>query len=237
MINTRRKTLSSIVVLMLVMSVSACSTIKRTLAGRDGVDYQRNQAIKQLEVPPDLTKPEFDDAFELPAVGVISAVSLKNGTPHPQEATSARNTGDRKARSKLASGDLSSIRSVAGKTVLLVNDTYPRSLILTEIMANKMGFSTISKSPARDVITVKYTGDNVAVDSAGRGFLNKTRYFLSRGLGESADNALINGETYRISISNEQGNAIVRVTSKSGEALPEAKHAKIISLLNSTFNG
>ncbi|MEH6457567.1 MAG: hypothetical protein V7749_14655 [Cocleimonas sp.] len=227
MINVHRKTLSTTLILMAVISLSACSAANkiRGFIGDDaGVDYQKNQSIKQLEIPPDLTQPEFDKSFELPT-GIISAVSLKNGTAMPQ----ANSSNARAVRR----GELSNIRTVAGKTVLLVNDTYPRSLILTEIMLTRMGFSTVSKSSSGDVITAKYNGADVTVDGKKKGFFSKAKSLV--GLGGGNNKALSSGKMYRVSIINEQGSPIVRVAPVTG-GLSDAANTKIITLLNNSFN-
>ena len=233
MINTHRKTLSLLLTLLMVGSLSACSTftkLRGALSDDGGINYQNNQAVKKLEVPPDLTQPEFDTAFELPT-GVISAVSLKNGTAN----TATINTVNTTTNSNVGvvrRGDLSSVRTISGKTVLQVNDTYPRSLILTEIMLTRMGFSTVSKSATGDVITAKYNGGDVTVDGKRKGLFSRAKSLV--GLGKD-NKALTSGKTYRFTVSNEQGSPIVRVAPNTG-SLSDAGHAKIINLLNNAFN-
>jgi len=236
MINVHRKTLSITLVLMAIMSLSACSAANkiRGFIGNDsGVDYQKNQSIKKLEIPPDLTQPEYDKSFELPT-GIISAVSFKNGTAMPRQGI-ANSTAANSNVSASRRGDLSSIRTVAGRTVLQVNDTYPRSLVLTEIMLTRMGFNTVSKSSAGDVITAKYNGIDVTVDGKPKGWFSKAKGLVGLGRGDS-NKALVQGKTYRISIKNEQGSAIVRFAPVAGIGLSDAAHAKIIALLNNAFN-
>lgn len=231
MINMYRKTVSITLFLAMVIGLSACSGLTKIKGalGNDGTaNYQNNQSIKELEIPPDLTKPEFDKSFELPA-GIVSAVSLKNKTAVPQQ--DVTNTAEANT-STIRKGDLSSIITIAGKTVLKVNDTYPRSLILTEIMLTRMNFSTVSKSSAGDVITARYDGSDVTVDGQRKGLFNKLKSLVSGG----GDNkALVSGKSYRVTIKNEQGSATVSIAPTAG-ILSNAAHTKIITLLNSTFN-
>ena len=238
MINIHHKTLFVATSLLLLLNLSGCSAANkvRGLIGDDsGVDYQKNKSIKLLEIPPDLTKPEFDRAFDLPT-GIVSAVSLKNGTAMPQSKTSVagNNVG------AIRKGDLSSIRTVSGKTVLVVNDSYPRSLVLTEIMLTRMGFSTISKSPSGDVITAKYNGADVAViESTSGGWLSGLKNIVTFGSERrkiNANKALLSGKTYRIKILNENGLPVVSVVRADIVNISDAGHAKIISLLNNAFN-
>ncbi len=232
MTNAHHKTLLITTALMLGISLSGCSAANkiRGFIGDDGgVDYQKNKSIKQLEVPPDLTQPEFDRAFDLPT-GIVSAVSLKNGTAMPQLNATNFNSNVGTARR----GDLSSIRTVAGKTVLQVNDTYPRALILTEIMLTRMGFSTASKSSSGDVITAKYNGSDVTVDGKRKGFFSKAKSLV--GLGGENNKALTRGESYRVTVKNEKGSPIVRIAPTASKVLSAAANTKVITLLNSAFN-
>ncbi len=232
MINVQRNTQSIFVILVAVLGLTGCSavsSVKEYINDRGSLDYQKNQSVKQLEIPPDLTTPEFDKAFELPT-GVISAVSLKNGGTGTIQGSNTTNSNVGAVRS----GDLSSIRSIAGRSVLQVNDTYPRSKILTEIMLNRMGFTTLSKSSTGDSITAKYGGPTVTVDGKRRGFLSKARGLV--GLGGADNNALISGESYRVTIRLEQGAPIVRFARTNAKSISNAAHAKIITLLNNSFN-
>lgn len=243
MINVRCKTLTIPFILMMIGSLSACSGLSKlrgALSDDGGVNYQNNQAVKQLEVPPDLTQPEFDNSFELPT-GVVSAVSLKNGTANMSTNQVSANTSSTNGNvGDVRKGDLSSIKTLAGKTVLQINDTYPRSLVLTEIMLTRMGFQTVSKSSAGDVITVKYTGSDVAAtDAQSTGFFSKFKNIVTFGSERrklNSNQALISGKNYRATVSNEQGSAIVRFTRADGGSISDAGHAKIITLLNSAFN-
>lgn len=232
MINLQRKTIFIILVLIAILGLSACSTvgkIKGVLNDRGSLDYQKNQAIKDLQIPPDLTTPEFDKAFELPT-GVISAVSLKNGGSGSIQGTGVTSNSNVGA---VRSGDLSSIRTIAGRSVLKVNDTYPRSLVLTEIMLTRIGFTTLSKSSAGDSITARYNGSNITVNGKRTGFFSKAKGLV--GLGRD-NNALINGESYRVTIKNEQGSPIVRFARVNAKGISNAAHEKIITLLNNAFN-
>lgn len=233
MINAQYKTLSIALVLISAVGLSACSTIgkvKEFVNDRGSLDYQKNQSVKQLEIPPDLTTPEFDKAFELPK-GVISAVSLNNGGTGAlvTSSTAANNSNVGAVRS----GDLSTIRTIGGRSVLQVNDTYPRAKILTEIMLTRMGFSTLSKSSAGDSITAKYGGPTVTSDGKRQGFFSKAKGLV--GLG-SDNTALKSGENYRVTIRNEQNTPIVRVERADAKSISNAGNTKIISLLNNAFN-
>ncbi len=217
---------------MVIMSLSACSKIKSAMDESSNVNYQNNQEIKKLEVPPDLTKPEFDEAFELPT-GTISAVSLQNGTAMPKSVgvSSTQNSVNSGASRR---GDLSSIKTISGKTLLQVNDTYPRSLVLTEIMLVRMGFSIISKSATGNVITAKYNGSDVTIDGKKIGFLNKAKSLV--GLSGNDNKALINGQSYKFRVQDQQPSPLISVSQASGKVLSEAAHTKIVTLLNTAFN-
>ncbi len=62
-----------------LMSVSACSVVDNFVdTKKNRVNYQNNKSVKALDFPPDLTAPEFDMAFVLPADGVASAAAMDN---------------------------------------------------------------------------------------------------------------------------------------------------------------
>ena len=229
MFNMQRKTSLVFILTIASLGLSACSAIdnlQSRLSDKPSADYQNNRSVKDLEIPPDLTKPEFDKAFELPK-GVISAASLNSGGSgvlSSENANAAR------------SGDLSTIRTVSNRSVLQINDTYSRALIMTEIMLRRMAFSTVSKSPSGNVITVKYNGANVNVDgSASAGLLGRVKNVFSSG-GFDANQVLVNGKNYLVDISAAQGAPIVTFKRADGSEISNQAHAKIISLLNEAFN-
>lgn len=228
MINAHSKTISITMILMAVISLSACSTVSKIsglIGEAGGVDYQNNKSVKNLEIPPDLTRPEFDRAFALPA-GTFSAVALKNG-----EYRNLPNSGF-----AAYSGEASSIIEVAGKTALRVNSTYANSLKSTEKHLSEMGFTIVSKSPAGDVITAKYTGEDILVSDRKIPSFLKNIYLGSDRRKVKFNTALTQGNTYRVSIKNDKGTPTVRFAQNDGKSIPDDAHSKIIRLLNTAFN-
>lgn len=63
-----------IVVLLLVLLVTAC-------VAREPGFYKHSPSVPMLEIPPDLTKPEFEDSFDVPQIGKLltSKVTLSEG--------------------------------------------------------------------------------------------------------------------------------------------------------------
>lgn len=66
-------------VLILVSGITACSAVDNVMDTKKTINYKNNQSVKTLDFPPDLTAPEFDMAFSLPADGVVSASQLEKG--------------------------------------------------------------------------------------------------------------------------------------------------------------
>ena len=221
-------------IVLVASGISACSAVdkfKGALSDRGNVDYQNNRSIKALEVPPDLTTPQFDKSFELPSTGVVSAVSLKNGgTGVVQNTVSSSGvSGSGIPRTKV----LSMVRTLGDQAVLQVNDSYPRSVILTEIMLTRMNFTILNKSLADGILNVRYNGNDVPLSGRSSGLLAKTKGLL--GLSES-NNALSKGQTYRVSVQNQKDFPIVRFASVSAKPLSVGAHTRIINLLNAEFN-
>ena len=62
--------------LFILMNISGCSVVDNFMDTKNRINYKNNSSVKALEFPPDLTAPEFDMAFALPADGVVNASSL-----------------------------------------------------------------------------------------------------------------------------------------------------------------
>ncbi len=80
MTQSNNKSLQLFIALFMLVSLSACSKVDNFLdtTNNSKLDYKNNQTVKKLDFPPDLTAPEYDMAFVLPANGVVSASSISN---------------------------------------------------------------------------------------------------------------------------------------------------------------
>jgi outer membrane protein assembly factor BamC len=77
----KRKSSQLLMLLFVLVNVSACSVVDNFMdTKRSKLDYKNNETVKSLDFPPDLTAPEFDMAFVLPANGVVSASAMNNGS-------------------------------------------------------------------------------------------------------------------------------------------------------------
>ena len=232
MIKLQNNTASLLLAIFVVTNLAACSAFNKVtgmLSDKKTVNYENNASVKDLEFPPDLTAPEFDKEFELPPT-TVSAVAVANGSTFRPTAAVGVNT-------QVRSGELATMRTIGGETVLQINDTYPRALVLTDIMLVRMGFTVLSRNAAGNVYRVQYNGSDVSTgEKSGKvsGFFNRAKSIV--GLGASNDKALVKGQIYQASISNQQGLAIVRFTSDAGQPLASLAHTKIITLLNDEFN-
>ena len=227
------------IIFLLISSLSACSKIRGVFSDdANSVNYQNNASVKNLEFPPDLTAPKFDKEFELPK-GVVSAVSLKSGGRVPAQTYNSTSGGlpNNVQSYSTRTGALASIKTQGGETLLQVNDTYQRAQILTSIMLERMSFTVLSRDPASGILSVRYNGSDVDVGEPKRGvsgFFNSAKGML--GMSNANDKALVSGETYRVSVLNQQGAPLVRIARASGSPLSTAANAKIITMLNNEFN-
>ena len=77
----RNKTLQLLMLTFILVNISACSIVDNFVdTKKSDLDYKSNASVKTLDFPPDLTAPEFDMAFVLPADGVVSASSIEGGS-------------------------------------------------------------------------------------------------------------------------------------------------------------
>ncbi|WP_051543457.1 outer membrane protein assembly factor BamC [Thiothrix lacustris] len=68
----------SVVVLGSVLALSACSGLNIDSVG-ERVDYKNNKSINSLEVPPDLSAPDYDSTYATIPGGSVSAAALTSG--------------------------------------------------------------------------------------------------------------------------------------------------------------
>ncbi len=201
--------------LFVISGVTACSTINNTAdkvsslftGKKTKARYENNKSVKDLEFPPDLTAPEFDNAFALPT-GTVSASSINSG----DSTSSYTNTvpvQTAATASKPRSANLSTIKKQGNDSYLQINDKYERALLLTEIILERMQFTVVNKMLATGELNVLYQGTNPA---------------------------LVKGGNYRVSVLNAQGVPLVRIAKSEGTVLTTEQHARIISILNSEFN-
>ncbi len=81
MIDRSKKKLSMLLILGLsLLGASACSTVDNFMDTSNRINYRNNKAVKLLDFPPDLTAPEYDMAFTIPADGVVRASNVNNQT-------------------------------------------------------------------------------------------------------------------------------------------------------------
>jgi len=62
-----------IIIGSLLFLSTGCSTVDSVMDTTNAINYKKSNSVKTLEFPPDLTAPEFDRAFTLPASGGVSA--------------------------------------------------------------------------------------------------------------------------------------------------------------------
>jgi uncharacterized lipoprotein len=209
----------------IVLALSACSRINNFLDSKVSVNYGNNTSVKALEIPPDLTSPQFDDAFALPTSGTVSAAAMQGGDVYiPPSGLSANTAPVITPRT----GKLSSVKSQANDTVLQIHDTYQRALVLTDIILQRMGFAVLSTNPQKGLLRVEYNGSDIS--------LNEKKNFLSRLFKRSNASALSKGKSYQVQIREENGVPIVRFKDANGNALAPRIHSRIIKLMNDEFN-
>jgi uncharacterized lipoprotein len=242
MINLQNRIVSMLVIAMLSTNLSSCSSFNKVgsfLSDKKTVNYQRNNSVKNLEFPPDLTTPEFDKEFVLPGASALNTVSLRSGGVVSTNRVDNFPPDNTSSVSPVASvqgqrtGALSSIKSLSGKAVLHIHDSYPRALILTEIMLERLKFSIVSNNAGNGTYHVKYNGEDLQEEKK-KGFLSGTfNYF--KGLTAGSNNKILSsGKVYQVQLVNSNGVPLLSFKSSVGKILPS--NAQIIALFNDEFN-
>lgn len=211
----------------LALSLTACSKMNYLLDSKVSLNYQNNQAVKAMEVPPDLTAPQFDRAFDLPEGGTISAAAMQNGglAPVGFVAPAVSAPGGERA------GVLSSVKSHNGNEVVEINDKYSRALVLTEIILKRMNFNMVSRDDANGLYKVEYNGEDVA-SAKKTNFLN--RLFKFKGSGNNK--LLAKGRTYQVKVINTGNKPLLRFMGEVGKVTSAKDNSKIINMINNEFN-
>ena len=229
--------------LVCTLVLSGCSKIDSALDSKGAVNYQQNQAtVKAMEIPPDLTAPEYDSAFAMPENGTISVMEMQSGRSasavyNPAVVLPVLSSGSgvlpmpppsQQTSQQERTGNLSSIKSDAGETVLQINDTYSRALVLTDIILERLNFIVQRRDQSAGIYHVQYNGDNVASgDKKG---------FVSRMFKRSASKALAKGQNYQVQIKDQAGIPIIRFRQSGGQLLSPQNQTQVITLLNNAFN-
>ena len=227
--------------LVCVLVLSGCSKIDSMLDSKGAVNYQQNQAaVKGMEIPPDLTAPEYDSAFAMPENGTISVAEMQRGRLAPTVYNPAvvlpvlssgsgvlpmpASQPDQSERA----GDLSSIKNDSGEVILQVHDTYSRALVLTDIILERLKFAVQRRDQSTGVYHVQYNGNDVAS--------NGEKGFLSGMFKRSASKALAKGQNYQVQIKDQAGTSIIRFRKSGGQLLSPQNQTQVMTLLNNAFN-
>lgn len=226
-----------------VLALTGCSKIDSMLDSKGAVDYRQNQsAVKAMEIPPDLTAPEYDSAFAMPKNGTISAVEIQNdgASPAGYNASSvlptlSNGSGILPTYSAVSStplssaraGNLSSIKSKGGEAVLQIHDTYPRALVLTDIILERLKFIVQSRDQS-GIYHVQYNGEDLASDDK--------KGVVSRMFKRSTSKALAKGQNYQVQIKNQSGTPMIRFRQNNGQLLSPKNQTKVLTLINNEFN-
>jgi len=227
--NLHRKSVLVAFLIASVMSVSACSTFTKAkgfLSEDSEIDYQNNQSVKLLEIPPGLTTPDFDRSLALPKGASGNNISKPDISPPSFNLSSPTNSS--------RTGVASSIVNTSGRTVLKVHSDYPNSLLATEANLKKMGFEIKSKTSS--VISAKFKESAILVNETSVSKLLKHVVGRDGKRLVKYDVALDKNETYLVAVTNDANGPTVSFTRKDGKRISDEGHAKIIELLHTSFN-
>lgn len=79
----------ALTIVVTVISLSACSSVRETLSGENSIDYKSAQRVDPLSIPPDLTQAAADPRYRAPASGSTTLSefqSLNQGTAATSQA-------------------------------------------------------------------------------------------------------------------------------------------------------
>ena len=79
----------ALTIVVTVIGLSACSSVRETLSGENSIDYKSAQRVDPLSIPPDLTQAAADPRYRAPASGSTTLSefqSLNQGTAATSQA-------------------------------------------------------------------------------------------------------------------------------------------------------
>ena len=113
--------LNTIVLLFGLVVLTGCSTINKVFDNKESVNYKTAKTVSSLEVPPDLTNPQYDSTFEVNS-GKVSASTISvnsNAVPNDlieQKPTSVRKPTNVKSKASRVAGSVHE-RERVGKNI------------------------------------------------------------------------------------------------------------------------
>lgn len=235
-----KRNLITLAGMTLLLSLSGCTAINDFLDTKRSVDYSKSESVKKLEVPPDLTAPEYDSEFDLPVSGTVSVAAIQSDTrlTNSQTGLAVTNRPAMQLRSDSTAsfsgartGDLSSIRTYAGQAVLQIHDTHQRALIMTDIILERMGFSMLERNVAQGAFRVQYNGEEIRDESERKGLLKRMFSFVN-----NRKRVLSKGAILLVNVRQVDGQSLLSVTDVKGKPLPANQNTALISRLNNEFN-
>lgn len=142
-------------VLMSVVLVAGCSSLKDTLTGQNAIDYSSTVRTDPLSVPPDLTQAAADPRYRAPATGSTTysqfQAQLKDGTPIATQAQVLPNYPDMEVK---RDGD---IRWLSIK--MTPDQLYPKVVDFW----NESGFSLAVNDPKAGVMITNWAENRAKI--------------------------------------------------------------------------
>lgn len=265
-----KQVVSSVIILSAAVVVSSCSMLPDIpmLDGSpvsDNMKYRSNDAsIKALSIPPELSKPAFDDSYAInkPTERVPSSIAQQSNNSgrvmSRQEMLSGRVTS-RQEMLNSQSTPVQSGGSVAatparqqpaqvrtqvvmtkvksGEPALAVNASPGTTWSRLGGMLTAVGLEVTKRQPSQGIFTVVYKGD----PTVKRGFLSRMLdsvegVSLKSDIEQDAKSPLTIGETYLVLlVGNAKQQSFIGVRNAAGKTVTPAISTYILGLLKGQY--
>nr|CAA6802485.1 MAG: Unknown protein [uncultured Thiotrichaceae bacterium] len=254
-----KQVVSSVIILSAAVVVSSCSMLPDIpmLDGSpvsDNMKYRSNDAsIKALSIPPELSKPAFDDSYAInkPTERVPSSIAQQSNNSgrvmSRQEMLNSQSTPVQSGGSVAATPARQQPAQVrtqvvmtkvkSGEPALAVNASPGTTWSRLGGMLTAVGLEVTKRQPSQGIFTVVYKGD----PTVKRGFLSRMLdsvegVSLKSDIEQDAKSPLTIGETYLVLlVGNAKQQSFIGVRNAAGKTVTPAISTYILGLLKGQY--
>ncbi|MCK5726225.1 MAG: outer membrane protein assembly factor BamC [Thiotrichaceae bacterium] len=203
--NKKNRIVKGILIMTAVGLLSSCAQINKTFDNKT-THYQQSNSIKSLEVPPDLSSPEYDKTFVFKSRGGQRSVPTPAPAPH--------SVGVRR---------VSTANLASNAPKLMIRDKYKRTWARTGVALRRIGFTLEGQNEAKGLYAALWGKD------APRG--NQLTRLI-----ESQKAYLPKGTQIVVQVKAMGSTTELRLLDNTGKALPAIHAKKVLASLREALN-
>ncbi len=198
--------LNYIALLVGLVVLTGCSTINKVFDNKESVNYKTAKTVSSLEVPPDLTSPQYDSTFEVNSGKVSASTStgtINVGVPDVHSNTAAGKPAEQKSTS------VENSANVSGQPSLKISGSYDDVWDRTGVSLKRIGFTLEDQNKVKGRYAVKWAG----YSKKGKSLSEQLQQIFS-----FQKEILEEGTEQLVRVSSTGEGAVLQVFNKNGSA-------------------